>query len=148
MMGHFQNLVAGLIANPEERIALLPLLSQAERHQLLVEWNDTKTDYPSDRCMQELFEQQVENRPEAVALISRSGQLTYRELNARANQLAHGLRKRGVTADTRVGVCIDRSPAMIVALLGILKAGGAYLPLDPTYPQPRLHLLLTPPPQT
>ena len=142
MMNHFQNLLAGLIANPEERISLLPLLSQAERQQLLVEWNDTKTDYPSDRCVQELFEQQVENRPEAVALISRSGQLTYRELNARANQLAHGLRKRGVTADTRVGVCIDRSPAMIVALLGILKAGGAYVPLDPNYPEARLRFML------
>ncbi len=142
MMNHFQNLLAGLIANPEERISLLPLLSKAERHQLLVEWNDTKTDYSSDRCMQELFEQQVENRPEAVALISRSGQLIYRELNARANQLAHCLRKRGVTADTRVGVCIDRSPAMIVALLGILKAGGAYVPLDPNYPEARLRFTL------
>src|SRR5258708_10884374 len=142
MMGHFQNLVAGLVANPEERISHLPLLSQAERRQLLIEWNDTKTDYPSDRCMQELFEQQVESRPEALALISRSGQLTYRELNARANQLAHGLRKRGATADTRVGGCIDRSPAMIVALLGILKAGGAYVPLDPNYPEARLRFML------
>ena len=142
MMGHFQNLVAGLVANPEERISHLPLLSQAERRQLLIEWNDTKTDYPSDRCMQELFEQQVESRPEALALISRAGQLTYHELNARANQLAHYLRKRGVTADTRVGVCIDRSPAMIVALLGILKAGGAYVPLDPDYPQARLKFML------
>jgi amino acid adenylation domain-containing protein len=142
MMIHFQNLLAGLIANPEERISHLPLLSKAERHQLLVEWNDTSTDYPSDRCMQELFEQQVESRPEAVALISQAGRLTYRELNAQANQLAHYLRKRGVRADTRVGVCIDRSPAMIVALLGILKAGGAYVPLDPNYPEARLRFML------
>src|SRR5260370_37116037 len=110
MMGHFQNLVAGLVANPEARISHLPLLNQAERRQLLVEWNDTKTDYPSDRCMQELFEQQVETSPEAAALISRSGQLTYRELNARANQLTHYLRKRAARADTRVGVCIDAWP--------------------------------------
>jgi amino acid adenylation domain-containing protein len=142
MMGHFQNLLAGLVASPEERISRLPLLGQTERHQLLVEWNNTKTDYPSESCMQELFEQQVETRPEAVALVSQEGRLTYSEVNARANQLAHYLRKRGVTADTRVGVCIDRSTAMIVALVGILKAGGAYVPLDPNYPEARLRFML------
>jgi amino acid adenylation domain-containing protein len=142
MTGHFQNLLAGLIANPEQRISQMPLLTDAERRQLLVEWNDTKTDYPAHLCMQELFEQEVARRPNAIAVISQQGRMTYRELNRQANQLAHHLRKRGVKADTRVGVSIDRSPAMIVALLGILKAGGAYVPLDPNYPEARLQFML------
>jgi amino acid adenylation domain-containing protein len=142
MMNHFQNLLAGLVANPEDRISHLPLLSKAERHQLLVEWNDTKTDYPADRCIQDLFEQQVESAPDAVALFCENERVTYRELNSQANQLANYLQGRGVGPDTRVGICIARSPGMIVALLGILKAGGAYVPLDPDYPQARLKFML------
>ena len=142
MMNHFQNLLAGLVANPEERISHLPLLSEAERRQLLVEWNDTKTDYPAHRCIQELFEQQVGNTPDAVALICEDRRVTYRELNSQANQLAHYLIRRGVGPDTRVAISLERSPEMIVALLGILKAGGAYVPLDPDYPQARLKFML------
>ncbi|HVS80635.1 MAG TPA: amino acid adenylation domain-containing protein [Pyrinomonadaceae bacterium] len=142
MMGHFQNLLAGLVANPEQRISQLPLLSKGERRQLLVEWNDTKTDYPAHRCVQELFEQQVESAPDAMALICEDRRVNYRELNSQANQLAHYLKRRGVGPDTRVGICIGRSPEMIVALLGILKAGGAYVPLDPDYPQARLKFML------
>src|SRR5712691_3579350 len=142
MMSHFQNLLAGLVANPEQRISHLPLLSKAERRQLLVEWNNTKTDYPAHACIQELLEQQVENTPDAVALICEDRRVTYRELNSRANQVANYLRKHGIGPDTRVGICIGRSPEMIVALLGILKAGGAYVPLDPDYPQARLKFML------
>ncbi len=130
LMGHFQNLLEGIVANPEQKISELPLLSEAERRKLLVEWNDTRTDYPANKCIQELFEQQVERTPDAVALICDNRQLSYRELNSQANRLAHYLRKRGVAADSRVAICMQRSPEMIVALLAILKAGGAYLPLS------------------
>ncbi len=141
MMGHYQNLLVSLIADSEQTIAQLPLLSRAERRQLLVEWNDTKTDYPAHSCIHELFEQQVESTPDAVALIAEERQVTYRELNSQANQLAHYLLRR-VGPDTRVGICIGRSPEMIVALLGILKAGCAYVPLDPEYPTTRLQFML------
>jgi aspartate racemase len=142
MMGHFQNLLEGIVANPEQRISELPLLSEAERRKLLVEWNDTRTDYPAHKCIQELFEQQVERTPDAVALICDHRQLSYRELNSQANRLAGYLRKHGVAADTRVAICLQRSPEMIVALLAILKAGGAYVPLDPEYPKTRLEFML------
>src|SRR5947208_1599369 len=142
MMGHFQNLLEGIVANPEQRISELPLLSEAERRKLLVEWNDTKTDYPANKCIQELFEQQVERTSDAIALTCEDRHLSYRELNSQANRLAHYLRKHGVAADTRVAICVQRSPEMIVALLAILKAGGAYVPLDPEYPKTRLEFML------
>ena len=142
MMGHLQNLLEGMVANPEQKISELPLLSEAERRKLLVEWNDTRTDYPANKCIQELFEQQVERTPDAVALICENRQLSYRELNSQANRLARYLRKHGVAADTRVAICMQRSPEMIVALLAILKAGGAYVPLDPEYPKTRLEFML------
>jgi amino acid adenylation domain-containing protein len=142
LMEHFQTLLAGIVENPELGISTLPLLSDAERRQLLVEWNNTTTDYPSHKCIQELFEEQVRETPDAVALICDDRQVAYRELNGQANQLAHYLRRRGVGPDTRVGLCVQRSPEMIVALLGILKAGGAYVPLDPDYPHARLQFML------
>ena len=142
LMGHFQTLLEGVVTNPEQKIAALPLLTEVERRQLLVEWNDTKTDYPNQESIQELFAQQVSKRPDAVALMSEDRQVTYCELNSRANQLAHFLRKRGVGADTRVGVCMQRSSELITVLLGILKAGGAYVPLDPDYPRARLEFML------
>lgn len=142
MMGHFQTLLEGIVANPEQRIGELSLLNESERRRLLVEWNDTRTDYPAHRCIQELFEREVESTPDAAALICEDRQLTYRELNLRANQLAHYLRKCGVGPDTRVGVCVERTPEMIIVLLGILKAGGAYVPLDPAYPHARLQFML------
>ncbi|MBG1264976.1 non-ribosomal peptide synthetase [Nostoc sp. WHI] len=139
---HFQTLLKAIVVNQEVRISELPLLSQAERHQLLVEWNDTQADYPQDKCIHQLFEEQVRRTPDAVAVVFENEQLTYHELNCRANQLAHYLRFLGVGADVLVGICVERSPLMIVGLLGILKAGGAYVPLDPEYPTERLSFML------
>ena len=142
MLGHFQSLLAGIVADPGQRLSALPLLSASERHQLLVEWNDTATVYPHDQCIHELFEAQAVRTPEAVALLYRDRRMTYRELNARANQLAHHLRRRGVGRGVLVGICIERSMEAVVGLLGILKAGGAYVPMDPAYPQQRLAFML------
>ena len=139
---HFQTLLQAIVANPQTRISELPLLSPAQRHQLLVEWNDTQTDYCHDKCIHQLFEEQVERNPDAVAVVFKDEQLTYYELNYRANQLAHYLRSLGVGADELVGICLERSINMIVGLLGILKAGRAYVPLDPEYPQERLSFML------
>ncbi|MDZ8065210.1 MAG: amino acid adenylation domain-containing protein [Nostoc sp. DedQUE08] len=140
--GHFVNLLSGIVANSKERISQLPMLTQVEQQQLLVEWNDTQVDYPFDKCIHQLFEEQVERTPNAVAVIFDNQQLTYQQLNCRANQLAHYLQSLGVTADTLVGICVERSLEMVVGLLGILKAGGAYVPLDPDYPQERLSFML------
>ncbi len=116
----------------------------AERHQLLVEWNDTQTDYyPADKCIHHLFEEQVERFPDNIAAVFGDEGLTYRELNQRANQLAHHLQTLGVGPEVLVGLCVERSLEMVVGLLGILKAGGAYLPLDPNYPPERLAMMLT-----
>ena len=138
MIGHYERLLDGIVANPDQRLSELPLLTSAERHQLLVEWNDTKADYPRNACIHHLFEAQVERTPEATAVVFEGRKLTYRELNARANQLAHYLKKRAVGPDVLVGICVERSLEMVVGLLGILKAGGAYVPLDPKYPIERL----------
>jgi amino acid adenylation domain-containing protein/non-ribosomal peptide synthase protein (TIGR01720 family) len=142
MLGHFQTLLEGIIANPEQHLAELPLLTPSEQQQLIFEWNDTSLDYPVDKCIHQLFEEQVERTPNAVAVVYENQQLTYWELNCRANQLAHYLRSRNVGADVLVGLCVERSLEMVVGLLGILKAGGAYVPLDPAYPQERLAYML------
>lgn len=118
------------------------LLTELERHKILVEWNNTQNDYPLDKCVHQLFEEQVEQRPDAVAVVCEGEQLTYGELNLRANQLAHYLQGLGVGPEVLVGICVERSIEMIVGLLGILKAGGAYIPLDPAYPQERLTFML------
>ena len=117
-------------------------MTAAERHQILVEWNRTERDYPRDKCVHQLFEEQVERTPDAVAVVFEKDSLTYRELNARANQLAHHLRSLGVGPDVLVGLCVERSLEMMVGLLGILKAGGAYVPLEPGYPKDRLAFML------
>jgi amino acid adenylation domain-containing protein len=142
MLGHFQTLLEGIVAEPEQRLSDLPLLTQPERHQLLVEWNDTQVAYPKDVCIHQLFEAQVDRTPEAVAVVFEDQQLTYGELNCRANQVAHHLRSLGVSLDDLVGICVERSLEMVIGLLGILKAGGAYVPLDPAYPQERLAFML------
>ncbi len=142
MAGHFQTLIEGIVANPEQRIADLPLLTEAEQHQLLVEWNDTQADYPFGKCIHQLFEVQVERTPDAVAVVFEDQELTYRELNARANQLAHYLQGLGVCPEVLLGICVERSVEMVVGLLGILKVGGAYLPLDPAYPSERLGFIV------
>ena len=142
MQGHFVNLLDGLASRPADRISGLDLLTPAERKQLLVEWNATETVPCEDRPLHALIEGQAARSPDATAVIGESEQLTYGELNRRANQLAHHLRTLGVGPDVLVGLCMDRSPMLWVALLGILKAGGAYVPLDPGYPEPRLAFLL------
>ncbi|BAZ34001.1 amino acid adenylation domain-containing protein (plasmid) [Cylindrospermum sp. NIES-4074] len=142
MVGHFQTLLEGIVANPQQHIFDLLLLTPGERHQLLVKWNNTQTDYPKDTCIHQLFAAQVEKTPDAVAAIFESQQLTYQQLNHRANQLAHYLISLGVKPETPVGICVERSLNLIVALLAILKAGAAYVPLDPAYPQERLAFML------
>ncbi|MBP5971596.1 amino acid adenylation domain-containing protein [Brasilonema sp. CT11] len=142
MSGHLQTLLEGIVANPEERISQLPLLTPEEQHQLLVEWNNTQVDYPFDKCIHQLFEEQVERTPDAVAVVFENQHLTYRQLNCRANSLAHYVKSLGVKPDTLVGICVERSLDMVVGVLGILKAGGAYVPLDPDYPAQRLSFML------
>jgi aspartate racemase len=142
MLEHYQTLLEGIVADPEERIGVLPLLTEAERHQLLVEWNDTQADYPKDSCIHQLFEAQVERTPDAVAVVFGDQQMTYRKLNSRANQLARYLQALGVGPEVLVGICVERSLETVVAILGILKAGGAYVPLDPAYPRERLAFML------
>ena len=142
MTRHFQTILAGIVANPQQKVFSLPLLTERERYQLLIDWNNTQKEYPINKCIHQLFEEQVEHTPDAVAVEFGNQQLTYDELNAKANQLAHYLKSLGVKADVLVGICIERSLEMIVGLLGILKAGGAYLPLDPNYPNERLSFML------
>jgi amino acid adenylation domain-containing protein len=142
MLGNFQTLLEAVVADPEQRLSDLPLLTEAERQQLLVEWNDTKTDCPQDLCIHQLFEAQVERTPDAIAVVFEAEQLTYGELNRRANQLAHHLRALGVGPEVLVALCLERSLEMVIGLLGILKAGGAFVPLDPAYPKERLAFML------
>jgi amino acid adenylation domain-containing protein len=141
MLVHYETLLRSVVGDAEQKVSEVALLSAAEEQQLLVEWNDTAQDYPA-HCIHELFTQQVERTPDAVALIFEEQQISYRELNQRANQLAHYLQRRGVGPDVLVGLMAERSFEMVVGLLGILKAGGAYLPLDPAYPQARLAFML------
>ena len=141
MVGHWQTLLAAASADPEQRIANLPLLTEAEQREILVEWNDTERNYPS-ACVHELIQDQVLRTPDAVAVVFGDDQLTYRQLNSRANQLAHHLRRLGVGPEVLVGICMERSMQMIVALLGVMKAGGAYVPLDPSYPAERLAFMV------
>jgi amino acid adenylation domain-containing protein len=140
---HLQKLMQGIVQDPEQSLNNLPLLTDQERHQVLTEWNETSTFYPPDVCLHELFEEQAERTPFALALVSVGEQLTYEELNRRANQLAHYLRERGVGPDVPVGLCVERSIESLVGMLGILKAGGAYVPLDPAYPRERLAFMLS-----
>ena len=142
MIGHFQTLLAGVVANPSHRISELPLLGEEERQRLLVEWNETGREFASNLCAHQLFEEQVSRTPDAIALVSEDVQLSYYELNRRANQLAHHLRQFGVGPEERVAISMRRSPDMIVAMLGIMKAGGAYVPIDPSYPIERLSFML------
>ncbi|MHC5823564.1 MAG: non-ribosomal peptide synthetase, partial [Nostoc sp.] len=141
-MGYWQVLLSGIVANPKQRLSELPVLTELEQQTLLVDWNDTSVEYPQQQCIHQLFEAQVERTPDAIAVVFEDQQLTYRELNGRANQLAQYLRSLGVGSEVLVGICVERSLDMIVGLLGILKAGGAYVPLDPNYPQERLSFIL------
>ena len=142
MLSHWQVLLEGIVADPQQRISRLPLLTQAEREQLLVQWNNTVVDYPRDQCIHQLFEAQVARTPQATAVVFGEQEVSYAELNRRANQLAHRLRTLGVRSDVLVGLCVERSLELVVGLLGILKAGGAYVPLDPSYLGQRLAFML------
>jgi amino acid adenylation domain-containing protein len=142
MLGHLGVLIEGMAADPQRSVASLSLLTESERQQLLVEWNATRRPYADDQCAHELIEAQAARTPDAVAIVYEDRRLTYRELDRRANQLAHYLRKRGVGPETLVGICAERSPELILGMLGVLKAGGAYLPLDPDYPTGRLRFMM------
>ncbi len=141
-VAHFRTLLEGVARDPLQRLAELPVLTEAERGQLLAGWNDTAAPFPADKAVHQLFEERTAARPDAVALVFQDRQLADAELNARANRLAHRLRRLGVGPETLVSVCLERSFEMAVALLGVLKAGGAYVPLDAALPQERLAFML------
>ena len=138
----YLTLLESAIAYPDNAISDLRMCSDRQRQRLLIEFNDTHTDYPKDKCIHSLFEEQVERTPEAVAVVFEDQQLTYRELNNRANQLAQYLKTLGVGAETLVGICVERSLEMVVGILAVFKVGGAYVPLDPNYPSERLVYML------
>lgn len=146
MIGHYQALLRGIVAHPDTKIATLPILTPTERINLLEVWNRTERDYPKGEFLCQLFEAQVERTPDNIAasfadpFVRQS--ISYRDLNERANQLAHTLRSLGVGAEVFVGVCIERSLEMLIALLGTLKAGGVYVPIDPAYPEDRVDYML------
>ena len=142
MATHFMVLLEAAMADPDLPISKLPLLTADERHQILYQWNETASEFPRDRCVHHLFEEQVKETPDATAVVFGEAELTYLGLNRRANQLAHHLMSLGVGPETLVGICVERSLEMVVGLLGILKAGGAYVPLDPNYPPERLGFMM------
>lgn len=141
MLAHFQVLLESIVSQPEQHIDELPILTETERHQLLA-WSDTKEDYGTDKCLHQLFEEQVKRTPEAIAVVFEDQELTYGVLNRYADRLAQRLRELGVGPDVLVGLCVERSVDLVIGILGILKAGGAYLPLDPSYPKERLEFML------
>jgi amino acid adenylation domain-containing protein len=143
MVGHFETLLSAVVADPQRRISQLPLLTAGEREQLLHGWNQTQVEVPTANCLHELFDLQVEETPDAVAVRFQNQSLTYHELNARANRLAHDLQQRGVGREVLVGILMERSVEFLVAMLGIFKAGGACLPLDPAHPSSRIAHILT-----
>jgi myxalamid-type nonribosomal peptide synthetase MxaA len=138
----FKTLLAACLTTPETPLYALPIMTDEERRQILVEWNDTAVSHPQDQCFHQLIEKQAQKTPDAVAVFDKNGRLTYAELDRRANQLAHYLQKMGVGTGVFVGISLDRSVAMMVGLLGILKAGAAYVPMDPAYPRERLAFML------
>ncbi len=142
MAGHFETLLEGIVENDETHLSELSLLRPAERQQLLVDWSSSRAVHPQEYCLHRLFEIQVQKTPGVEAVMGENDRLTYAELNAEANRLAHHLRSRGVGSESRVGLCVERSPAMVIGMLGILKAGGAYVPVDPCYPRARIEYLL------
>jgi amino acid adenylation domain-containing protein len=142
MLEHYERLLEAIVESPQSRLSQLKMLGEAERRQQLVEWNATGRSYLQEKCIHELFEEQAQLQPEAIALVYENSGLTYGELNRRANGLAYELIERGVGPEVRVGLCMQRSAQMVIGLLGILKAGGCYVPLDPGHPRGRLKYLL------
>ncbi len=141
MAGHMTTLLQGAVDHPDTMVSALPLLSGPERDQLVCSWNGRTAEYPRAASLVQLFEEQVERFPDAIAISYRDDALSYRELNRQANQLAHYLVEQGVVPGSKVGVCLERSPAVIRSFLAVLKAGGTYVPLDPAYPTERLSLM-------
>lgn len=139
--GHLQQVMEQVVQNEDQSLNDITVLSEAERNRLLYEWNDTKAEYPN-QTIHRLFEEQAEKTPELAAVVSGNDKLTYRELNEKSNQLARYLRDKGVKEDTIVAIMAERSPEMVVGIMGILKAGGAYLPIDPDYPEERIKYML------
>ncbi len=143
LMKHYSNLLEEIVANPEKSISELSIISEEESHQLLVEWNNTNSDYPDAKLIHEKIEDQVERTPDAVAVSFEDERITYLELDRKANQLARHLRNMGVAPDVITGILLDRSPEMVIAIIGVLKAGGAYVPFDRSHPSERLGFMLT-----
>ncbi|WP_442947013.1 amino acid adenylation domain-containing protein [Nostoc sp. UHCC 0870] len=141
LLGHLGTLLMSMVNEPEQRLSQISILTPQERQLILKDWNQTTQAYPN-QCIHQLFEAQVERTPDAVALVFGEECLTYRELNSKANQLAHYLQQLGVKSETTVGICLERSPEMLIGILGVLKAGGVYLPLDPAYPDERVRWIL------
>ncbi len=139
---HWRVLLEAMVLDATQTVARLPLLTEAQRRQVLHDWNATRVDYPTEVCLHTLIEQQVARTPEALALVHDDEALTYSQMNRRANRLAHGLVAHGVGPDVRVAVCMARSLDMVIAVLAILKAGGAYVPIDPSHPAERIRSLL------
>lgn len=142
MITHFKALLQAVVTAPQQQVGLLPMLSPAEEQQLLIDFNDTATSYPSEKSIIDLFEKQVEKTPQSIALDFEGKQLTYQQLNERSNQLAHYLRGLGINENTLIPICIERSIDVIVAVIAILKAGGAYVPVDPDYPLERVQYMI------
>ncbi|WP_414575248.1 amino acid adenylation domain-containing protein [Anabaena sp. CCY 9402-a] len=141
LLGHLETLLLSMVNEPEQRLSQISILTPEERELILKDWNQTTQAYPN-QCIHQLFEAQVERTADAIALVFGEECLTYRELNSKANQLAHYLQQLGVKPETTVGICLERSPEMLIGILGVLKAGGVYLPLDPTYPDERVRWIL------
>src|SRR5581483_2972294 len=141
-LGHFQTLLESIAKNSRQRVSKLRLLSADEPQKILVEWNSTRMDFPREKCIHQLFEEQVARTPNATAIFFGNDEMTYRDLNLRAEEIGMQLRATGVGPDVPVGICMERSPDMVAAMLGVLKAGGAYVPLDPNYPQDRVAFML------
>ena len=141
-LAHFRNLVHAILQNPDQRVAAIPLMDSAEREQVIAGWNNTAADYPTGLRIESVFERQAGQAPDATALVFHKTEITYRQLNDRANSLAHHLIGKGVAPGTFVGVFLNRSPEMVVSVLAVLKAGAAYVPLDPTYPADRLAFMI------
>ncbi|WP_445627533.1 non-ribosomal peptide synthetase [Nostoc sp. DSM 114167] len=143
MSGHFLQIIQAVVKNPDCQLSQINLLTPEERYQLLTQWNNTEVTYPQEKCIHQIFEEQVKLNPNAVAVIFEGQKLTYQQLNEQANQLAHCLREKGVEPEVLVGIFVERSLEMVIGILGILKAGGAYVPLDPSYPAERLAYMLS-----
>ncbi|HEY6351866.1 MAG TPA: amino acid adenylation domain-containing protein, partial [Candidatus Angelobacter sp.] len=141
LIGHYQQILQSMIANPQQHVAEVCLLTEEDR-QAMVDWNETSKDAPLDKCVHELSALQAQQTPELAAVVCGLQTLTYSELNKKANQLGHYLKKQGIRTEVRVGMCMERCPEMVVAMLGILKAGGAYVPLDMNYPVARLQYMI------